>query len=331
MAPRNVTRDDLAGATRAALGSGRRLDSIERLAGGTRKGVYRLTINDGSTVIAYLWEESENFWPRTPDDGDPADPFSACYGADPVPFEAAHNRLASLGLRVPEIYLLDRGRTCYPAGIAILEDFPGEDLLALYERDAAAAQPTLARLREAMAAMRHYRASSPGKVGHVDSGGLSRWPSCEEGALDFALRCLAEAAGRDRRIAGTRERLEDRLRELAAAVQPRAEYSVVHGELGLDHILIDSDGNPVLIDIEDLRYFDVEWEHAYLQIRLDHDWAGAVGVDGLDQDRLALYLLTQHLSLIAGPLRLLDSDFPDRAFMQDIAESNLNAALALLA
>jgi Phosphotransferase enzyme family len=232
-----VTRDHLARASRAALGSRRQLDGVARLAGGTTKGVYRLTLDDGSTVIAYLWEESENFWPQTPHDGDPADQFSS--GNNPDLFEAAHHRLASLGLRVPEIYLLDRDRAYYPADIAILEDFPGEDLLEFYERDPAAAEPTLARLREGLAAMRNYRGTSPGKVGHVDTGGVSHWPSCEEGALDFALRCLAEAAGRDRRITDTRERFEDRLRELAAAVRPRAEYSVVHGELGLDHVLVD--------------------------------------------------------------------------------------------
>ena len=67
-----------------------------------------------------------------------------------------------------------------------------------------------------------------------------------------ALRCLAEATSRDRRIADAHGRLEERLRELAAAVRPRAEYSVVHGELGLDHVLVDRDGSPVVIDFEEL-------------------------------------------------------------------------------
>jgi aminoglycoside phosphotransferase (APT) family kinase protein len=62
--------------------------------------------------------------------------------------------------------------------------------------------------------------------------------------LALGLQCVAEAAQRDRRIADNRERLTDRLRELAARVQPRAEYSVVHGELGLDHVLVDADGSP---------------------------------------------------------------------------------------
>lgn len=98
-----------------------------------------------------------------------------------------------------------------------MEDFPGDDLLVLYERDPAAAAPVLVRLREGLAAMRSYRATAPGNVGHIDSGGASYWPTCEKGALDFAHRCLAEAAHRDHRIAAARGRLQDRLGELAAA------------------------------------------------------------------------------------------------------------------
>ena len=45
-----------------------------------------------------------------------------------------------------------------------------------------------------------------------------------------------------------------------------------------------------------------------MQIRLHDDWARTVGVGGLDEDRLALYMLTQRLSLAAGPLLLLDTD-----------------------
>jgi hypothetical protein len=116
---------------------------------------------------------------------------------------------------------------------------------------------------------------------------------------------------------------------LAAAVRPRTEYAVVHGELGPDHVLVDARGNPVVIDIEDLMYFDVEWEHVSLRIRL-HDAYRSLRVDGLDENRLALYLLAQRLSLTAGPLRLLDGHFPDRAFMTGIAEHNLKKALELV-
>ena len=70
-------------------------------------------------------------------------------------------------------------------------------------------------------------------------------------------------------------------------------------------------------------YFDVEWEHVHMRVRLGRDWASTVGVDDLDEDRLALYMLVQRLFLVAGPMRLLDGDFPDRAFMRSIIEHNL--------
>jgi len=41
----------------------------------------------------------------------------------------------------------------------------------------------------------------------------------------------------------------------------------------------------------------------------------------LDGQRLAVYILAMRLSLVAGPLRLLDGDFPDR----DARNGELNA------
>ena len=328
MAPRTVTRDQLADAAAAALGGGRRLTELERLTGGTRKGVYRLTMDDATTAIAYLWEASENFWPETEWDEDDADPFAPGYGLDR--FEAARTRLDSLGLRVPELYLVDRDRAYYPADIAILEDFPGGDLEGFLARDPRAAAPTMARLAEDLEAMRNHRAPAYGSVALIDGGAESHAESCEADALAFGLRCLADAAARDARIASARDQLDEILHTLAAAVRPRAEYSVVHGELGLDHVMVDREGLPVIIDIEDLMYFDVEWEHVFLRIRLHRDYP-LVAVDGLDEARMALYMFIQRLSLTAGPLRMLESDFPDKDFMRDIAEHNLGEALAWIA
>lgn len=327
MAPRAVTRGQLEGAARAALGGGRRLDAVQRIAGGSKKGVYRLVMDDATTAIAYLWDDAENYWPAAEGDDDLTDPFSPGLGLDL--FEAAHARLHALGVRVPAIRLLDREGTHYPAALAIVEDLPGENLEELLARDPSAAATVMARLGEALEAMRRHRAPAYGKVGVVDGGGTSRGTSCEGVVLDRALRDLAEAASRDPRIAGARERLEERLLVLAAAVRPRTEYAAVHGELGPDHVLVDADGHPVPIDIEGTMYFDVEWEHVFLRIRL-HDAYRPLEVDGLDEDRLALYMLAQRLSLTAGPLRLLDGDFPDRAFMAGIAEYNLNKALELV-
>jgi hypothetical protein len=76
-------------------------------------------------------------------------------------------------------------------------------------------------------------------------------------------------------------------------------------------------------------HFDIEWEHVFLQLRFGERYP-VLSRPGLDPRRLDLYALAMRLSLVAGPLRLLDGDFPDRAFMREIAEHNLQEALALL-
>ncbi|MFE1753141.1 phosphotransferase family protein [Streptomyces anandii] len=320
-------RGQWAGAVRAAFGRGRRLEGVEPLAGGSKKGVYRLVMDDGTTAVAYVWAEDENYWPAAKGDDDPADPFSPGLGLDL--FEAAHTRLDSLGVRVPAIRLVDREGAHCPADLAIVEDLRGESLEALLTRDPRAAAPVMERLRESLDAMRSHRASAFGKVAVVDAGGTSRGTSCEGVVLDRALRDLAEAASRDPRIEGARDRLEERLRDLAGAVRPRGRYSLVHGELGPDHVLVDPEGQPVLIDIEGAMYFDVEWEHVFLRIRFDDRYT-VLAADGLDEHRLEFYTLAQRLSLTAGPLRLLDGNFPDRGLMAGIAEHNLREALRLV-
>ncbi|WP_239150065.1 hypothetical protein [Streptomyces sp. SID8111] len=107
----------------------------------------------------------------------------------------------------------------------------------------------------------------------------------------------------------------------------RTQHGLIHGELGPDHVLVDDSGHPVLIDIEGLMFSDVEGEHVTLQPRFSDQYS-ALSRPGLHPARLDL-MLAIRLSLVAGPLRLLDGDFPHRTVMQENAEHNTKEAPAL--
>ncbi|MFJ9843502.1 phosphotransferase family protein [Kitasatospora sp. NPDC101155] len=323
---RVVTRDHLAGVARAALGAEHRLVGVSRLRGGSKKGVYRVTLDNDSTAIVYIWDDAENYWPTTQADNH-ADPFSPASGIEL--FEAAHRHLDALGIRTPRLLLADRSRGHYPADVAVVEDVPGENLETLLRQDPRSVEATMVRLAEVLGAMQRHQGPRFGKVALIDKGGTSEGSSCEQVVLDRALQDLSEAASRDTRITRSRDHLENVLRALAAAVRPRSQHGLIHGELGPDHVLVDRDGQPVLIDIEGLMFFDVEWEHAFLRLRFDEHYQWLDRSD-LDEHRLTFYTLAMRLSLVAGPLRLLDGDFPGRDFMLGIAEHNLQEALAFL-
>ncbi|MBM9510373.1 phosphotransferase [Actinacidiphila acididurans] len=319
--------EDLSVVVRDAVGG--RVEEVERLRGGSKKGVYRVRVDGGEVAgaVVYRWAGEENYWPGA-EAGDAGDPFAPASGL--APFLAAQRHLADLGVRVPRVLGVASGRG--PDGrtdTAVVEDVPGGTLESLFATQPDRAAAALADLARTLGVMGEDRSSRYGRVDLLAAGGTARGTSCEQIVLDRALDDLAEAARRETRIGDAYDRMRERLLERADLVAPRTDHRLIHGELGPDHVLVDADGRAVLIDIEGLMYFDLEWEHVFLRLRFAHRYP-ALSRAGLDPGRLALYEPAMRLSLVAGPLRLLDGDFPDRDFMRGIVEHNLAEALVLL-
>ena len=271
--------------------------------------MYRVSCVGGFSVILYVWAPAEDYWPAEPD-AEAAGVFAHASGIGL--FTACAARLGAAGVRIPRVYLADQSQAVYPADIALAEDVRGGTLEDLLAADPRAAESVLERLGGMLTPMWRQRS---GHIGASSSPG--RGPDgrgCEQIVLDRALRHLARAAERVPRIADARPGLDERLRTMAGAIRPRTEYALIHGELGPDHVLVNERQEPVLIDIEGTMYFDLEWEHAFLRLRFGqaYHW---LHMDGLDEHRMRLYSLAMDLSLIEGPLRLLDGGFPDREVM----------------
>ena len=304
-----LNRDDLTDLARTTFPA-RTLHDVTRLSGGSVKGVYRLAFDDGFTCLAYRWHADENFWPaRTIFD---VGPFRG-HGSRAT-FIARHTLLSGLGVRVPEIFAVES-----ETDLALIEDVRGGTLEALLERDPAAGREVLARLGETLRTMHSHTSADFGFPGRT----------VPEFVLERGRRSLVEAAARVPRIAAVHDRLAYALSTRFAAITARPVYGVIHGELGPDHVMIDDAGAPVLIDIEGTMIFDVEWEHAFLELRFGERYP-ALRTVPLDEDRMRLCRLAMYLSLVAGPLLLIDGDFPRPEGMRQIAESNIPRVLAEL-
>ncbi|GLY29325.1 aminoglycoside phosphotransferase family protein [Kineosporia sp. NBRC 101731] len=321
---RTADTENLAGLVQIALGTAVPVTGIQRLRGGSKKGVYRVHLGGPPTsVMVYSWAQEENFWPRATDAPDPGDPFAAATGLPRL--LAATHELQTAGVRSPRVLWSDDSHQHYPADVAVIEDVPAGSLETLMDTDPARAETVLHDLAASLTRLHARTTDHYGPLGHLENYGTS----CEQMVLQRARGDLDEGARRDERLRAAHPLILQRLHDLHDRVRPRQKYSLIHGELGPDHVLVDTAGQSVLIDIEGLMFFDIEWEHAFLELRF-HDRYTALAVDALDEDRLRLYRLAMRLSLVTGPLRLLDGDFPDRTPMQHIAEHNLQMTLALI-
>lgn len=319
--------ESLGPVVRAALGAGRTVTEVERLPGGSKKGAYRVVMNDGMVVLVYVWNSTEDYWQGYLPEGsdDPADSFSHASGLDL--FDAAARRLAAVGVRCPELLLADPSRELYPGDVAVVEYVSGISLESALEQDPATADRPLDVIAEWLNAMNACRAAAFGKVAVVDAGRSSHGTSCSQVVLERALREVDEICAREERAAPERGRLRELLHILAEPLEARNSSGLVHGELGPDHVLLDRNGLPVLIDIEGLMYFDTEWEHVFLRMRFG-DHYPRLSNPALDPDRMRFYQLAQHLDLVAGPLRIADSGHPERDWFLDVADHHLGKALA---
>lgn len=308
-------------------GPGRRVLGLIRLQGGTKKGVYRVLLDDRSTLVAYVWDASHNQWLALGDDqSNSGDPLTNATGL--ALFLSAHRALENLAVRVPAIYGADNSQRAYPADIALVEDIDGLPLETHLAEDRHAPGRVLPLLAESVNRMHGVSSPVLGRVQLVEEGRGPTLGSCHRYVLSRALQDLDAAAARDSRVHVARAKLAARLAALTEGIEPRTSYSLIHGELGPDHVLIDHDGRPTLIDIESLMYFDLEWEHAFLRIRFGQHYP-ALDPGGLDLPRMDLYTLATRLSLVAGPLHLLENGCANPDFMRHIAEHNLAETLVL--
>jgi hypothetical protein len=287
-----------------------RVAAVDDLAGGTSKGVRRVRFVDGGSVVVYTWAPGEDRWQGTSDAGD-EEPFIPVPG--PGPLLTATALLERARVRVPRVLLHD-------ADSAVVEDVTGPRLVDVL---ATVPEPVLAGLAGILGRLRSVESDRCGRPGAPLDGPFAAAVHAR------ALQHLAFAAARVPAIGGLAGPLRRTLGHLLGAVRERPGYSLVHGELGPEHVIV-ANGEPVLIDVEGLMFADPEWEHAYLRMRLDDRYA-ALDPGDLDPARLELYSLALHLSLVAGPLRLAGEPGELGAFMRGIAAHHTGQVLAVVA
>lgn len=303
------------------------LIEIEQIHGGAQKVVYKLRGTNSETYILYVWDPSKNYVLMSRQVTETGyEEAELSYGAERFAYNTAF--LEQLGVRVPHIFYLDRTQTHYPFDFAIVEDVGSCDLSHYIQTHPEKKQVVLEDLNLMLKKMHETTSDHYGQLFHAGQL-MNQTQTCEHLILNESLKDLDELSKRDPGISQNKNKLIHVLYNLYNPIHPRQKYGVIHHELGPDHIRVTDSGEPVLIDIEGAKHFDIEYEHAFLEFRFGENYS-YIKNDHLDPDRLLFYKLHLHISCSIGPLKIIENGFPQAEVMKEIADYNIKATLNFL-
>ncbi|MFC5528195.1 phosphotransferase family protein [Cohnella yongneupensis] len=312
----HLTSEQLQNYVAKVFGAGYRVEGIARLHGGAQKVVYKIDCTNGFSCVLYVWDLSQNYF-KEDILNEPA--FQQSYGGG---LFAMNNRyLRQRGIRTPELYDMNRDRDWHAFDYALVEYVHGQKAQAYFQEETTVRHELFQRVGDMLSEM---HAIERDVYGAADYSGSNDKP-CYELQREHAKMSLEYASRHMVSVRDNYSRLLDKLDELEAAIQPRSHYGLIHGELGPDHILVDDQLQPYLIDIEGAGYFDIEHEHSFLGIRFG-EYYRYLENNNLDTNRMAFYRYCHHLSLTSGGLKLLHRNFPDQSFAKGLADYHSRCA-----
>jgi hypothetical protein len=305
------------------FGTGYLVAGVTKMHGGAQKVVYKIDCSNGFSCVLYVWDLAMNYF-QEEIAKEAINGHGQSYGGDL--FELNNKYIRQQGIQTPALYDLNKARNRYPFDFALVEYIDGQKSdVYFHHSDPWVQDKVFQRLGDMLSRM---HANVRHTFGELNHSGLNT-ENCHLLQMENNIVKLSYASQHIDSIRANQSKLLDTLYELESGIEPRSRYGFIHGELGPDHVLVNDNLEPYLIDIEGAAFFDIEHEHSFLEFRFG-DYYRYLKKDTLDPNRMLFYRFQHHISLTSGGLKLLHRGFPDQQFAKDLADHHSRCALRLI-
>jgi len=281
------------------FGSEYLMEKAERVLGGAQKFVYKVTTQNGFIFVIYIWHESTSYFA----DLEGEDIFTS---SSAELFEMNNRLMIDHGICTPKLYYLDKTKDDFPFEYAYVEYIDGMDMDNIIEKYPERIEVVMLSLKNNIDKMHSIKNNQAGALNCIQSKEFSTVAY----AFNNAKENLAYLKDTDLESVDIYLKAEKILNSIYNKVEESEEYSFVHFELGPNHVLVDNNNVTYLIDIEGAKFFDIEMEHSFLQMRFDQNYQ-YLQRDNLNSKKMRFYLLWHYLGNISGAYQLLKKNFYD--------------------
>lgn len=301
------------------FGTDYRIRNSSRMHGGAQKVVYKIECSNKFTCVLYVWDLAASYFQE---EQTSPDINGRWYGSDL--FEMNTKFLTQHGIRTPILYYLNTERQQCHLDYALVEYVEGQKAEDYFQHTNPLVQDQIfQQLGDMLSNMHAIQRAGYGKLNHE---AINEDEKCHLIQLKDAESLLGYASHHLDSINNNHHKLLDTLHKFEANICSRASYGFIHWELGPDHVLVNDALEPVLIDIEGAMFYDLEYEHSFLEFRFGQHYRFLKNTN-LDAQRMLFYRFYHHISLVTGGLKLLHRGFPNQQFAKGLIEYHLKSLL----
>ncbi|AZS14335.1 phosphotransferase [Paenibacillus lutimineralis] len=305
------------------FGRGYYPEEAVQLRGGAQKVVYKVRCSNGFYFILYIWDLRMNYFREELEQEEQSESISGFGGKQ---FQTVNAYLSKLQVRTPEIYHFEPGELEGKADFAFVEYIEGKEASDFFQAAPEIQDQVFESLSGMLYRMHQQTRAYWGKLHEP----IPDEPSgCHLPMLAKVNRQLEYLSAYVPEFRNHHDNFVQVIDDLAAKIETRSCYSFIHAELGPNHVLIDNQLRPWLIDIEGALFFDPEYEHSFMEFRFDN-YGRYLKNSRLDPNRMTFYKLYHHISFSAGPHRLLQRGYPDAEIVKQIMVFNTQSAFRIL-
>lgn len=289
--------------------------TITRLLGGAQKGTYKVECSNEFAYVLYIWDASLSYFENVHTE-------EAFTSNSAFLFKQNYDLLTAHHIRVPELYHIDLSKAIFPFEYALVQYIDGGELEDLLYNPQVDTTSIMMDLKENMRKLHCIKSSRVGDLKYTREEHFSCKAYIKE-SLDDALLYLFEHY---EPIARLKKQLIDVSHMLYAKIEERKEYALIHFELGPNHVMVDQKGHTYLIDFEGMKYFDLEYEYSFLQLRFGKYYSELSSLE-VDNHRMKYYLFYHHIAAIEGAYQLLTQDYYNLEAVNNMIHYNYEAIL----
>lgn len=274
------------------------IELIERILGGAQKYTYLAKCTNGFKFVIYQWDKSTTYFKNS-------DEHAVFCSNSADLFQRNNELMSNQGVLTPKLFYIDMSKSECDYEYAFVEYINGNDMDYIMENESERLDKVLESLNNSIDILHSIKNNCAGQTGHMQDADFN--------IIAYELNNIHKNSiylqENDSQYAKLYVQAEAKAIEFAQEIEVRDEYTFIHGELGPNHVIVDENNNAYLIDIEGAKFYDVEEELSFLDIRFNKMLEKSDGI--IDERRKKFYHIRHCFGNLRGAVELKHNGYYD--------------------